>query len=598
MRAVAVACSALACAALAGSPSRARADPSAAAAPEARAAERIARRSLEDARALVREGRLEHAEMALRRGLDAHPDHARLHRTLAEVLAAQGRHDEATRERGLADALEPPPGPLPEGPLDLPAAGLLVLVLPPEPDVAHPERLAGAWPEQREIRALEARLAVRLRGARVVQADFETLEEARAWLAGRRPQRALSLRLERAWCSDSIKDGRFALGVVRAAAAAAGAAEGGAALGREVILDPGPACEAEAVGRALERALAAPEVAAALSVPGQPGAGFSRRAIRELFPGLGRRIEAELRAGEGLLAAGEIEAAAAAFGRAAAVDPEDPVVRAYVFEAEATLALAAELARRAGEPAGPLRLDPRMTEEQLAAAEARLRDEERRRRELQAALAVLDEDVRAPDPKLLAALRAVEIPDAAAFGPSLARRRAGGEVEARAAFTPDGTILARYYFPTGSESPVLREDDTDGDRRPDRWIAYEGATRREVYESTPRDGPAGASPRPGVRIVFAEGGERVARVEIDGDADGRPERILHYQAGTLSGEARDSDGDGSLDTFDRLDAAGRVALREEDVDGDGAIDVRSVYEAGRLIRRELSRPGLLPGRES
>jgi hypothetical protein len=269
-------------------------------------------------------------------------------------------------------------------------------------------------------------------------------------------------------------------------------------------------------------------------------------------------------------------------------------VRAYAFEAEATLALAAELARRAGEPAGALRLDPRLSEQQLAAAEARLRDEERRRRELEAALAVLDEDVRAPAAELLATLRPVEIADAAAFGPVLARRRAGGEVEARAAYAPDGTILARYYFPAGAESPVLREDDTDGDRRPDRWIAYEGATRREIYESA---GRAGAGARPGVRIVFAEGGERVARVEIDGDADGQPDRILHYQAGTLSGEARDSDGDGSLDIFDRLDAAGRVALREEDVDGDGAIDVRSVYEAGRLIRRELSRPELLPGRE-
>jgi hypothetical protein len=239
-----------------------------------------------------------------------------------------------------------------------------------------------------------------------------------------------------------------------------------------------------------------------------------------------------------------------------------------------------------------------MSEEQLAAVEARLREEEQRRRELQAALAVLDEDVQAPDPKLLAALRPVEIPDANAFGPSLARRRAGGEVEARVAYAPDGTVLARYYFPAGAESPVLREDDTDGDLRADRWIGYEGATRREIYESTGRGGPSGGSGRPGVRIVFAEGGERVARVEIDDDTDGRPERILHYRGGAISGEARDSNGDGSLDTFDRLDAAGRVALREEDVDGDGAIDVRSIYEGGRLIRRELSRPDLLPGRES
>ncbi len=598
MRATPLVSSALAACALAGAPApRAAAEPARAAGPEVHQAERIARRSLEVARALVREGRLEHAEAALRRGLDADPEHPRLHRTLAEVLAALGRHAEAAREGSRAEALDPPAAPLPDGPLDLPAAGLLVVLLPPEPDAKHPERLAG-WPEQREIRALEARLAVRLRGARVAHADFETVAEARAWLAERRPARALALRLERAFCADSIKDGRFALGLVRVAAAPAGAAEAATALGREVIFDPGPPCEAEAVGRALERALGVPGVAAALRAPGRPAAGFPGPVIRELFPGLGRRIEAELRAGELLLAAGEIEAAAAAFRRAAAVDPEDPVVRAYVFEAEATIALAAELAQRAGEPPGALRLDPRLSEAQLAAAEARLRDEEQRRRELLAALAVLDEDVRAPEPQLLAALRPVEIPDATAFGPRLARRRAGGEIEARAAYAPDGTTLARYYFAAGAESPVLREDDTDGDRRPDRWIAYEGATRREIYESGGTGPAAGGRERPGVRIVFAEGGERVARVEIDDDGNGRPERILHYQAGALSGEARDSDGDGSLDTFDRLDAAGRVALREEDLDGDGAIDVRSVYEAGRLIRRELSHPELLPGRES
>src|SRR3990172_3998236 len=112
MRATVLACSALAASALAGAPApRGAADPAPAAAPEAHQAERIARRSLEDARALVREGRLEHAEMALRRGLDADPEHPRLHRALAEVLAALGRHAEAAREAGLADGLDPPAGP-------------------------------------------------------------------------------------------------------------------------------------------------------------------------------------------------------------------------------------------------------------------------------------------------------------------------------------------------------------------------------------------------------------------------------------------------------------------------------------------------------
>jgi hypothetical protein len=556
-------------------------------APAERSAERSARRSLEEARALVREGRLEHAEAALRRGLDARPDHPRLHRTLAEVLEALGRHDEAARERELADALAPPPSPLPEGALELPAAGLLVVVLPLEPDAAHPERLAGGWPAERELRALEARLAVRLRGARVVRADFESVAAAREWLTGRAPQRVLSLRLERAVCGDSIKDGHFALGVVRAAAAAAGARGAAAALGREVIYDPGPACEAEAVARALERALADPGVAAGLRAGGRPAEGFPAPVVRELFPGLGLRIEAGLRAGEELLAAGELGAAAEAFRGAAGVDPEDPVVRAYLHEVESTLALAAELAKRAGEPAQELRLDPRQSEEQIRRAEARLREEEERRRELQATLAVLAEEARPPDAEHLAALHPVEIPDAAAFGPRLARRRAGGEIEARAAYAPDGALLARYYFAAGDESPLLREEDTDGDRRPDRWIAYAGRARSEIYES--RGDGSGGAPASAVRIVFERGGTRVARVELDDEGDGRPERVLRYRGGALSAAARDGDGDGRLDTFERFDAEGRVALREEDADGDGEIDLRSVYEGGRLVRRELSR---------
>src|SRR5215475_15665914 len=147
----------------------------------AHAAERIARRSLEDARALVREGRLEHAEMALRHGLEVDPRHPRLHRTLAEVLEAEGRGEEAARERARADALDPP-APLPQGPAGLPTQGLVVLLVPPEPDPAHPASLVNRWPDGGELAALEARLAERLPGARVLRADVESVRAGQAWL--------------------------------------------------------------------------------------------------------------------------------------------------------------------------------------------------------------------------------------------------------------------------------------------------------------------------------------------------------------------------------------------------------------------------------
>ena len=251
-------------------------------------------------------------------------------------------------------------------------------------------------------------------------------------------------------------------------------------------------------------------------MPPLPGA-----AIRALFPGIGLRIEALLRRGERLFAEGRISEAASVFRDAARIDPEDEATRAYLHEAESTIALAAELAGRAGEAEEEIRLDPRMTAAQLAAAEARLRDEKRTRRELLATLAALGEDARPPEAGLLATLAPVEIPDADA--------------------------------------------------------------RSEVHE-------AGAADRPALRLVFDGAGAHVVRVEVDDDADGHPERIVHYRAERVSGEARDTNGDGRLDTFDRLDATGRVALREEDLDGDGAIDVRSAYRDGRLIRRELSHP--------
>jgi hypothetical protein len=37
-----------------------------------------------------------------------------------------------------------------------------------------------------------------------------------------------------------------------------------------------------------------------------------------------------------------------------------------------------------------------------------------------------------------------------------------------------------------------------------------------------------------------------------------------------------------------------LAQREEDKNGDGKIDVTSVYENGKLVRREIADPNLTP----
>ena len=135
--------------------------------------------------------------------------------------------------------------------------------------------------------------------------------------------------------------------------------------------------------------------------------------------------------------------------------------------------------------------------------------------------------------------------------------------------------------------PVLRELDTDGDGRPDRWAAYDGRIRREVWEDRSGNG------RPDFHAIFAPAGDLLERVEIDADEDGHPERIFSYQSGVVRSEARDSNGDGVLDRFEEFNAAGQVTLREEDLDGDGRVDVRSRYEDGRLTSREVENPELL-----
>jgi hypothetical protein len=178
----------------------------------------------------------------------------------------------------------------------------------------------------------------------------------------------------------------------------------------------------------------------------------------------------------------------------------------------------------------------------------------------------------------------VTLGDPRGFGPELARERAGGEVEVRAAHAPDGALLARYYFAAGASEPLLREEDLDRDGRADRWTGYAGSTRRDVFEDTRGSG------HPDLHLVFAPGSASLARIELDPGADGEPDRIFYYSGESLVGDARDTDGDGRIDRFDRFDARGDLSLVERDLDGDGRIDVRSHYQAGQLQRRELSDP--------
>ncbi len=222
------------------------------------------------------------------------------------------------------------------------------------------------------------------------------------------------------------------------------------------------------------------------------------------------------------------------------------------------------------------------------ALEAEVAAERRRRDELLAALRVDELRQRAPTADEIGALREAPIERPDDTGPRLARTLAGGQpIEARELRAPDGTAIARFYFVPRAAEPLLREEDANQDGAPDRWTSYAGGRPKEIWEDRGTAGHVNA------HLVLGDDGASVRRIEIDMAGAGRPERVFHYEAGVLVGGEPDTDGDGVLDRFERFDADGNLAAREEDVDGDGRVDVRSEFRDGKLVRREILDPRLV-----
>ena len=90
-----------------------------------------------------------------------------------------------------------------------------MILLAPEPSDEHPQRVARDWPRGVVAETLERRLRVRLPEATLVHAEAETVARAREWLSAQAPRAAISLRADRAYCGESLKDGAFALAWLR-----------------------------------------------------------------------------------------------------------------------------------------------------------------------------------------------------------------------------------------------------------------------------------------------------------------------------------------------------------------------------------------------
>ncbi len=179
----------------------------------------------------------------------------------------------------------------------------------------------------------------------------------------------------------------------------------------------------------------------------------------------------------------------------------------------------------------------------------------------------------------------------------------------------DGSIDAWSSYQKGSLSE--RVLDSDGDGKPDTWERYANGRMTDRTIDRNSDGvkdafytfqgdslaeerhDADGDGKADLRVVYKDR-KRVGTQE-DRDQNGKMDTWTTYQ--TVKGEEipvrieRDTTGNGEPDVFESFSVVhGKpvLAKREEDKNGDGKIDVTSIYEGGKLVRREISDPNLVP----
>jgi hypothetical protein len=197
----------------------------------------------------------------------------------------------------------------------------------------------------------------------------------------------------------------------------------------------------------------------------------------------------------------------------------------------------------------------------------------------------------------------------------------------------------RYYDATGEM--IRKEQDQDFDGRIDTWSTYRQGSLRERAMDSNDDGVHDVwetyangkmtsrevdRDYDGVRDAFyAYAGDSLASERHDGDNDGNMDLIVTYENRVRVRVEEDRDKNGQIDmwttfreadgeeviariekdetgdgkpnvfeTFTLYDGRTVIAKREEDKNGDGNVDVTSIYEKGKLQRREIADPNMVP----
>jgi len=155
----------------------------------------------------------------------------------------------------------------------------------------------------------------------------------------------------------------------------------------------------------------------------------------------------------------------------------------------------------------------------------------------------------------------------------------------------DGTVDTWETYANDRMTSRIVDRNNDGVK--DAFYTYEGDSLVEERHDANNDGKIDLD-------IRYEDRHRVS-AEEDSDHDGLTDSWTTYKV--VNGEEvvvrieRDSKRRGKADvfeTFSSKDGKPILTRREEDVNGDGNIDITSIYEDGKLVKREISDPSLVP----
>ena len=138
---------------------------------------------------------------------------------------------------------------------------------------------------------------------------------------------------------------------------------------------------------------------------------------------------------------------------------------------------------------------------------------------------------------------------------------------------------------SNGESYERLHEDLDEDGEYDSWSDYRNEQLLRQKQDSNGDGTVD-------QWSFYQEGV-ITRHEEDTRGEGFRTRVSYFKAGRLTRSEDDMDGNGKAELIRFFDQDEKLREEHQDLDHDGWVDVRSHYQAGRLLSRELLGAGEL-----